>query len=214
VLAAPPSTETPFFWSDAANARAAYRLGSGRAKLSIHGARPSAAVPSAQMSRVPGRRKKLSPIVEPESAGPVRARFSKLIILRSGFQVIFGGWSRAAPGVIWKSTLLSWKPSPETGAAYHQFRSNDPQFQWTICGSKYEPSPTTRPVTRRMPRARTVSAMASTAVQVESHAPAASVSIPKQRSDQVGSPRPYKIRSPCNTPSTTAPFTYRPVRTR
>src|SRR6266545_5880394 len=91
VLAAPPSTDTPFLCSAAARARAAYQFGSGRAKLSIQRARPSAAVPAAQIAMVPGVRKKLSPIVEPESAGPVRARFSKAKSGRSGFQVIVGG---------------------------------------------------------------------------------------------------------------------------
>src|SRR5258705_7514740 len=166
------------------------------------------------MSRVPGLRKKLSPIVEPESAGPVRARFSNPIMPRSGLQVILGGWPSAAPGVIWKSTLLSWKPSPETGAAYHQFRSNDPQFQWTICGSKYDPSPMIRPVTRRTPAALMDSAIASTAVHVESQPPDARASIPKQRSDQVGSPRPYSTRSPFNTPSLTVPLANTLVFTR
>jgi hypothetical protein len=51
-----------------------------------------------------------------------------------------------------------------------------PQFQCVICGSKYEPSPTILPVTRLMPRARNESAMASTAVHVESQPPGASVS--------------------------------------
>src|SRR3989449_4815487 len=60
-------------------------------------------------------RKKLSPIVELESAGTVRARFSNVNSARSGDHVITGGVSTAGPGVILKSTLLSWKPSPETG---------------------------------------------------------------------------------------------------
>src|SRR2546426_472184 len=73
VPAAPPAMLTPLRWSAAASARAAYRFGSGTAKLSIQGRRPSATVPWAQMSQVPppapGARKKLSPIVVPESAG-------------------------------------------------------------------------------------------------------------------------------------------------
>ena len=121
---APPSTATPFFRSDATRARAAYRLGSGSATLSTDGLRPSATVPSAQTSHVPGFRKKLSPMVELDSAGTVRARFSNVNRLRSGDQVITGGASTAGPGAMWKSTLLSWNPRPETGAAYHQFRSH------------------------------------------------------------------------------------------
>src|SRR5713226_9075428 len=130
------------------------------------------------MSQVPapGVRKKLSPIVVPESAGTVRARFSKVNSPTSGDQVIVGGASTAAPGAMLKSTLLSWNPSPETGAAYHQLRSNEPQFQCVSLGSKYDPSPTIRPVTRRSPCALSESAMASTAVHVESHTPGASVS--------------------------------------
>src|SRR3989441_8394684 len=127
-------------------------------------------------SGVPGLRKKLSPIVELESAGTVRARFSNVNSARSGDHVITGGVSTAGPGVILKSTLLSWKPSPETGAAYHQFKSHAFQPGWTTVGSKYEPSPTSFPVMRRSLRARTESAMASIAVNAESHAPGASVS--------------------------------------
>src|SRR2546428_3130903 len=126
----------PFFSREAARARAAYRLGSGSAKLSIHGLRPSATVPSAQMSQLPGVRKKLSPMVELDSAGTVRARFSEVKRASSGDQVIAGGWSTAAPGAMWKSTLLSWKPSPETGAAYHQFKSHAFQPGWTSTASK------------------------------------------------------------------------------
>src|SRR5205807_2432732 len=54
----------------------------------------------------------------------------------------------------------------------------------------------------------TESAIASMAVKVESHTPGASVSTAKQRADHVGSPRPYRIRSPCSTPASTRPFTY------
>ena len=180
VPAAPPAMLTPLRWSAAASARAAYRFGSGTAKLSIQGRRPNATVPWAQMSQVPppapGARKKLSPIVVPESAGTVRARFSKVNSPRSGDQVIVGGSSTAAPGAMWKSTLLSWKPSPETGAAYHQLRSNAFHAGCTSVRSKDEPSPTTFPVMRRIPRARTESASRSTTVDVESQAPGASVS--------------------------------------
>ena len=88
------------------------------------------------MSQLPGVRKKLSPMVVLESAGTVRARFSKVNSPNSGDHVIVGGWSTAAPGAIWKSTLLSWKPSPETGAAYHQFKSQAFQPGWTSTGSK------------------------------------------------------------------------------
>src|SRR5881628_3481670 len=109
-------------------------------------------------------------------ARTVPARFSNVNSARSGDHVITGGVSTAGPGVILKSTLLSWKPSPETGAAYHQFKSHAFQPGWTIVGSKYEPSPTSFPVMRRSPRARTESAMASIAVNAESHAPGASVS--------------------------------------
>src|SRR5437016_6297361 len=149
VLAAPPPTAIPFFRNEISSARAAYRFGSGRAKLSIHGDRLNDTVPSAQMSSVPGLRKKLSPIVVDESAATVRARFSNVNRVRSGFHVITGGASTNAPGVIWKSTLLSWKPNPETGAAYHQLRSNEFQLGCVSIGSKYEPSPTILPVTRR-----------------------------------------------------------------
>ena len=142
------------------------------------------------MSIVPGVRKKLSPIVVPESAGTVRARFSNVNMLKSGVHVITGGASTAAPGAMWKSTLLSWKPSPEMGAAYHQFRSQVFHPGCTSVGSKYEPSPTSFPVMRRMPRAAMESARRSMTVNVESHVPAASVSTLKQRCDHVGSPRP------------------------
>src|SRR5438552_2302306 len=81
-------------------------------------------------------------------------------------------------------------------------------------GSYFEPSPTSFPVIRRIPLARTESAIASMAVKVESHTPGASVSTAKQRADHVGSPRPYRIRSPCSTPASTRPFTYRLVVTR
>src|SRR5258706_1785190 len=177
VLAAPPPTEITFFLSEISSARAAYRLGSGSAKLSIHGDLLSDTVPSAQMSSVPGLRKKLSPIVVDESAATVRARFSNVKRLRSGVQVNVGGASTSRPGGIWKSTLLSWKPRPDTGAAYHQLRSKEFQPGCVSSGSKYEPSPTILPVTRRIPRARSDSAIASTAVHVESQPPGASVSI-------------------------------------
>jgi len=75
------------------------------------------------MLQPPAVRKKLSPIVVVDSAATVRARFSKVISPRSGDHVITGGASRAGPGSMRKSTLLSWNPSPETGAAYHQVRS-------------------------------------------------------------------------------------------
>src|SRR5467141_5347744 len=97
----------PCFRNESASARAAYRLGSGSTKLSIHGDRLNDTVPSAQMSSVPGLRKKLSPIVVDESAVTVRARFSNVKRVRSGFHVITGGASTNGPGVIWKSTLLS-----------------------------------------------------------------------------------------------------------
>ena len=71
------------------------------------GARPWAAVPSAQIFIVPGLRKKLSPIVDPESPGPVRARFSKVKSPSSGVQVIVGGRPTESEGVMRKSTLLS-----------------------------------------------------------------------------------------------------------
>src|SRR5437667_3350843 len=177
VLAATPPTEIPFFRNEISRARAAYRFGSGSAKLSIHGDLLNVTVPSAQMSSVPGLRKKLSPIVVDESAATVRARFSNVKRLRSGVHVITGGASTNAPGVIWKSTLLSWKPRPDIGAAYHQLRSNEFQPGCVSSGSKYEPSPTILPVTPRIPRARRDSAIASTAVHVESQPPGASVSI-------------------------------------
>src|SRR6266566_397260 len=118
------------------------------------------------MSSIPGLRKKLSPIVVDESAATVRARFSNVNRLRSGVQVITGGASTNGPGVMSKSTLLSWKPRPDTGAAYHQLRSKVFQLGWVNVGSKYEPSPTTLPVTRRSPRARNDSAIASTTFHV------------------------------------------------
>src|SRR5207249_11234131 len=121
---APPSTATPLRASDAASARAAYRFGSGSATLSTRVFLPSATVPSARMFQPPPVRKKLSPIVEVDSAATVRARFSNVIRPRSGDQVITGGASTAGPGSMRKSTLLSWNPSPDTGAAYHQVRSH------------------------------------------------------------------------------------------
>src|SRR5258706_4342807 len=117
----------PFFRNEISSARAAYRFGSGRAKLSIQGDRFNDTVPSAQMSSVPGFRKKLSPIVDDESAVTVRARFSNVKKPRSGFHVMTGGASTNGPGVILKSTLLSWKPRPEIGAAYQQIRSDQVQ---------------------------------------------------------------------------------------
>ena len=63
-------------------------------------------------------------MVELESGGAVRARFSNVMRPRSGDQVITGGASRPGPGAMWKSTLLSWNPRPDTGAAYHQVRSH------------------------------------------------------------------------------------------
>src|SRR5437899_12470039 len=128
------------------------------------------------MVHPPPLRKKLSPMVLVESAGTVRARFSNVISPRSGDHVMTGGASTAGPGVMSKSTLLSWKPRPDTGAAYHQLRSKVFQLGWVNVGSKYEPSPTTFPVTRRSPRARNDSAIASTTVHVESQPPGASVS--------------------------------------
>src|ERR1041384_8260008 len=130
----------PFFRSEISSARAAYRFGAGSAKLSIHGDRFNATVPSAQMSSVPGLRKKLSPIVVPESAGTVRARFSNVNSCRAGFQSMTGGASTNGPGAIWESTPVWWDPRPDAGAAYHQLRSNEPQFQCVSVGSKYEPS--------------------------------------------------------------------------
>src|SRR5437899_9588098 len=91
VLAAPPATAIPFFCKDAASARAANRFGSGSAKLSIHGARLSETVPSAQISSVPGLRKKLPPIVEDDSAGTVRARFTNVNRSRARVHVIVVG---------------------------------------------------------------------------------------------------------------------------
>src|SRR5258706_309545 len=104
----------PFFLSEISSARAAYRLGSGSAKLSIHGDLLSDTVPSAQMSSVPGLRKKLSPIVEDDSAGTVRPRFSNGKRLKSGVQGAVGGASTDGPGVILKTTPLSSKPRPDT----------------------------------------------------------------------------------------------------
>src|SRR5690349_16503364 len=120
---APPATATPLRPSDVASARAAYRFGSGTATLSTHGFLPSATVPSARTLQPPPLRKKLSPMVDVESAGTVRARFSNVTRPRSGDQVITGGASTLAPGAMWKSTLLSWNPRPDTGAAYHHVRS-------------------------------------------------------------------------------------------
>jgi len=62
------------------------------------------------------------------------------------------------------------------GAAYHQLRSNEFQPGCVRIGSKYEPSPTILPATRRIPCARRESAIASTTVHVESQPPGASVS--------------------------------------
>src|SRR5438132_13828640 len=114
----------------------------------MHGFRPSDTVPSAQVSHVPGVRKKLSPVVVIESAGTVRARFSKVNNPSSGDHVIVGGWFTAAPGAMWKSTLLSGKPCPETGAAYQQFTSHAFQPGWNRTGEKYDSPATLRPVPR------------------------------------------------------------------
>src|SRR3989449_5473461 len=115
--------------SEAASARAAYRLGSGSATLSTRVFLPSANVPSARMLQPPPVRKKLSPIVEADSAGTVRARFSNVISPRSGVQAITGGASTAAPGSMRKSTLLSWKPSADTGVAYHRSEEHTSELQ-------------------------------------------------------------------------------------
>src|SRR5256885_16729456 len=92
------------------------------------------------MSIVPGVRKKLSPIVVPESAGTVRARFSNVNMLKSGVHVITGGASTPPPGALWKATLLSWKPSPQKGAAYHQVRAQGVHPRGTSVRPKDEPS--------------------------------------------------------------------------
>src|SRR5439155_27236261 len=101
----------------------AYRSGPGLAAPSTRVFRPSATVPSARMLQPPPVRKKLSPIVDVDSEATVRARFSNVIMPRSGDQTITGRASTPGPGSMRKSTLLSWKPSPDTGAAYHQVRS-------------------------------------------------------------------------------------------
>src|SRR2546430_11657153 len=67
---------------------------------------PSATVPSARMPQPPPVRKKLSPIVEVDSEATVRARFSNVIMPRSGDQAITGGASTPGPGSMRKSTLL------------------------------------------------------------------------------------------------------------
>src|SRR5213075_2750455 len=96
----------------------------GSATLSTRAFRPNATVPSARMQHPsippgpppppppvlpipPPLRKKLSPTVELESEGTVRARFSNVISPRSGDQVIAGGASTTGPGSMRKSTLLS-----------------------------------------------------------------------------------------------------------
>src|SRR5436309_3888872 len=128
------------------------------------------------MSSIPGLRKKLSPIVVDESAATVRARFSNVNRLRSGVQVITGGASTKGPGVMSKSTLLSWKPRPDTGAAYHQLRSKVFQLGWVTVGSKYGPCPTTLPATRRSPVPGKASATAPTTSQFDLHPPASTAS--------------------------------------
>src|SRR3989475_12381995 len=95
-----------------------------RSTLSTRVFRPSATVPSARMFQPPPVRKKLSPIVEVDSAATVRARFSNVIRPRSGDQVITGGGSTAGPGSMRNFTLLAFNPSPDTGGAYPQLRSH------------------------------------------------------------------------------------------
>ena len=68
--------------------------------------------------------------------GTVTVRFSKATSPRSGLIEMTAGAPGAGPGCQVKSTLLSWKPSPETGAAYHQLRSNCSQLGWIEVGSK------------------------------------------------------------------------------
>ena len=68
--------------------------------------------------------------------GTVTVRFSKAMSPRLGDMVIDAGAPGAAPGPQAKSTLLSLKPSPDTGAAYHQLRSNASQSGLTVSGSK------------------------------------------------------------------------------
>jgi len=92
----PPPTEIPFFRNEISSRAAAYRFGSGRAKLSIQGDLVNETVPSAQMSSVPGFRKKLSPIVDEESAVTVRARFSNVKKAQIGFPRDEGGHRRMA----------------------------------------------------------------------------------------------------------------------
>ena len=69
-------------------------------------------------------------------AGTVTVRFSKTTSPRSGDIVITAGVPGAVPGPQTKSTLLSLKPRAETGAAYHQLRSNSSQPGCTVAGSK------------------------------------------------------------------------------
>src|SRR5207302_11315517 len=136
---APPPPATPRRASAATRARAADKCASGRATLSTRVFLPSATVPSARMLQPPPVRKKLSPIVEVDSEATVRARFSNVIMPRSGDQVITGGASTPEPGSMRKSTLLSWKPSPDTGAAYDQVRSQALDADWIMLGWTWDP---------------------------------------------------------------------------
>jgi hypothetical protein len=55
--------------------------------------------------------------------GPVSARWSSRPTPTSGESVMRGGTPTLSPEMMRKSTALSLKPSPVTGAAYHQLRS-------------------------------------------------------------------------------------------
>ena len=57
-------------------------------------------------------------------------------VAQVGHIVIDAGAPTSGPGPQAKSTLLSLNPRPDTGAAYHQLRSNPSQFGLTVSGSK------------------------------------------------------------------------------
>src|SRR5258708_16536388 len=95
----------------------------------------------------------------------------------------------------------------DTGAAYHQFRSQALHPEATVVGSNALPSPTILPVTRCPPCAMIESASRSIWVKVESQAPGASVSTPTHPPHHVRSPRPTTLPSPRPLRPSSAPIT-------
>ena len=125
-------------------------------------------------------------------AATVTVRFSKATSPTSGDIVISAGAPGAVPGPQSKSTLLSLKPSAETGAAYHQLRSNASQPGCT--SGRLEVAAVADEVAVDLADAARAESFGQLAQAGErsrvSQAPSRSVSVAKQRLPKVGSPRP------------------------